>query len=164
MSFQMVLLRHDVQDVRIACFGTMSFQMVLLLLCGFLSRRLVLELCHSRWFYYCKSSLCTVDIVLELCHSRWFYYCQSMQRLPNPVLELCHSRWFYYTRVCIDAVTVVLELCHSRWFYYNQADGIPASVVLEPCHSRWFYYYMTRQLQRLRSWEIRAARRRRLRA
>ena len=142
MSFQMVLLRHDVQDVRIACFGTMSFQMVLLLLCGFLSRRLVLELCHSRWFYYCKSSLCTVDIVLELCHSRWFYYCQSMQRLPNPVLELCHS----------------------RWFYYYQADGIPASVVLEPCHSRWFYYYMTRQLQRLRSWEIRAARRRRLRA
>ena len=102
----------------------------------------VLELCHSRWFYYCKSSLCTVDIVLELCHSRWFYYCQSMQRLPNPVLELCHS----------------------RWFYYYQADGIPASVVLEPCHSRWFYYYMTRQLQRLRSWEIRAARRRRLRA
>ena len=37
-------------------------------------------------------------IVLELCHSRWFYYQQVVRFLHFAVLELCHSRWFYYMR------------------------------------------------------------------
>ena len=36
------------------------------------------------------------NYVLELCHSRWFYYHQLGGSSNRPVLELCHSRWFYY--------------------------------------------------------------------
>ena len=79
-----------------ARFGTMSFQMVLLLF-------MVLVL---------------LSWVLELCHSRWFYYLLHQRSLLIGVLELCHSRWFYYTAVAQHTLTIVLELCHSRWFYY----------------------------------------------
>ena len=34
--------------------------------------------------------------VLELCHSRWFYYFGAVAAWCSAVLELCHSRWFYY--------------------------------------------------------------------
>ena len=34
--------------------------------------------------------------VLELCHSRWFYYERVRVMKKYKVLELCHSRWFYY--------------------------------------------------------------------
>ena len=142
MSFQMVLLLLCCSKLRKLGFGTMSFQMVLLPVCADNGKAAGFGTMSFQMVLLLLCGFLSRRLVLELCHSRWFYYCQSMQRLPNPVLELCHS----------------------RWFYYYQADGIPASVVLEPCHSRWFYYYMTRQLQRLRSWEIRAARRRRLRA
>ena len=36
--------------------------------------RKVLELCHSRWFYYLYPAVDVMQEVLELCHSRWFYY------------------------------------------------------------------------------------------
>ena len=52
----------------------MSFQMVLLHVLSIYCCRCVLELCHSRWFYY-GALRCPVQwYVLELCHSRWFYY------------------------------------------------------------------------------------------
>ena len=57
MSFQMVLLLNAKYTANPLCFGTMSFQMVLLLVDGGQHLRQVLELCHSRWFYYHKSLL-----------------------------------------------------------------------------------------------------------
>ena len=36
--------------------------------------------------------------VLELCHSRWFYYPYCIASFAVLVLELCHSRWFYYLK------------------------------------------------------------------
>ena len=78
------------------CFGTMSFQMVLLLVPCLKQFSRVLELCHSRWFYYRTCSSMPGCFVLELCHSRWFYYCRRWRKHLSCVLELCHSRWFYY--------------------------------------------------------------------
>ena len=52
MSFQMVLLQDRNVRIAEAGFGTMSFQMVLLHIRRELHGREVLELCHSRWFYY----------------------------------------------------------------------------------------------------------------
>ena len=52
MSFQMVLLRHAGKGGAMESFGTMSFQMVLLPLLKAVLKDAVLELCHSRWFYY----------------------------------------------------------------------------------------------------------------
>ena len=57
-------------------------------------------------------------LVLELCHSRWFYYAARMRSSGEEVLELCHSRWFYYDTAPDGRGDAVLELCHSRWFYY----------------------------------------------
>ena len=69
----------------------------------------VLELCHSRWFYYEKRPRLSACSVLELCHSRWFYYNFVGGHGVNFVLELCHSRWFYYTT----------ELLHGRRLFWN---------------------------------------------
>ena len=55
----------------------MSFQMVLLPIVGYRFITAVLELCHSRWFYYFSALFLTAHTVLELCHSRWFYYPQA---------------------------------------------------------------------------------------
>ncbi len=74
MSFQMVLLQTHKGNHYVLSFGTMSFQMVLLPAAPAPCRRVVLELCHSRWFYYNACELCGKKEVLELCHSRWFYY------------------------------------------------------------------------------------------
>ena len=52
MSFQMVLLQSGRPWRRWRRFGTMSFQMVLLHISSILISHRVLELCHSRWFYY----------------------------------------------------------------------------------------------------------------
>ena len=60
-----------------------------------------------------------ISAVLELCHSRWFYYFSASHFSKRLVLELCHSRWFYYEIKTILANDHVLELCHSRWFYYS---------------------------------------------
>ena len=100
----------------------------------------VLELCHSRWFYYSPRPRLAQAAVLELCHSRWFYYQGFAPSLKGNVLELCHSRWFYYYRFVVFKHLRVLELCHSRWFYYNFVGGHGVNFVLELCHSRWFYY------------------------
>ena len=78
----------------------------------------VLELCHSRWFYYRWNFWLPSTGVLELCHSRWFYYIDSIPVMICRVLELCHSRWFYYSLAAQSRAAEVLELCHSRWFYY----------------------------------------------
>ena len=40
-------------------------------------------------------------LVLELCHSRWFYYYEYYPIAIYQVLELCHSRWFYYVSVTL---------------------------------------------------------------
>ena len=79
---------------------------------------IVLELCHSRWFYYTSPALNGCASVLELCHSRWFYYAVDRHGITHYVLELCHSRWFYYRNPRHASRADVLELCHSRWFYY----------------------------------------------
>ena len=55
MSFQMVLLLADDTAQSGARFGTMSFQMVLLQQVVRFLHFAVLELCHSRWFYYMRS-------------------------------------------------------------------------------------------------------------
>ena len=60
--------------------------------------------------------------VLELCHSRWFYYLVSQGKRKQAVLELCHSRWFYYKVCTVLTLLDVLELCHSRCFYYTEND------------------------------------------
>ena len=52
MSFQMVLLHDPELAIVSQRFGTMSFQMVLLRTETFRLSCSVLELCHSRWFYY----------------------------------------------------------------------------------------------------------------
>ncbi len=52
MSFQMVLLHGLLLRLLMRSFGTMSFQMVLLLPTTLNAAPTVLELCHSRWFYY----------------------------------------------------------------------------------------------------------------
>ncbi len=52
MSFQMVLLPTQPSSSMLSSFGTMSFQMVLLLVNLVVAGGQVLELCHSRWFYY----------------------------------------------------------------------------------------------------------------
>ena len=83
---------------------------------------------------------CTSSRVLELCHSRWFYYLWQRDAKKRLVLELCHSRWFYYPSRRSWRYPPVLELCHSRWFYYMQLDAPRRENVLELCHSRWFYY------------------------
>ena len=52
MSFQMVLLHEQRTNHPQRSFGTMSFQMVLLPPPFATRTASVLELCHSRWFYY----------------------------------------------------------------------------------------------------------------
>ena len=81
----------------------MSFQMVLLLAVARHDVAVVLELCHSRWFYYGLRHFRRRMSVLELCHSRWFYYRCSRHGEKETVLELCHSRWFYYYDEAIAA-------------------------------------------------------------
>ena len=100
----------------------------------------VLELCHSRWFYYNVCLRPSTYAVLELCHSRWFYYRHTTMPCSPFVLELCHSRWFYYPFRRLVRPPRVLELCHSRWFYYAIQICPALAAVLELCHSRWFYY------------------------
>ena len=78
MSFQMVLLQNWKRVLPPACFGTMSFQMVLLPQVPADIQARVLELCHSRWFYYQQVVRFLHFAVLELCHSRWFYYMRSL--------------------------------------------------------------------------------------
>ena len=96
MSFQMVLLHIAAVLLCADGFGTMSFQMVLLPQVPADIQARVLELCHSRWFYYAEFLRARIDKVLELCHSRWFYYRNHVGDCQGFVLELCHSRWFYY--------------------------------------------------------------------
>ena len=85
----------------------------------------VLELCHSRWFYYFSLHAAYGAIVLELCHSRWFYYKCCPAVLQPLVLELCHSRWFYYhvffsfrNLVCFGTMSfqmvLLLTMCASK--------------------------------------------------
>ena len=71
------------------------------------------------------------DWVLELCHSRWFYYASSARSRSKAVLELCHSRWFYY--LCVrhrhlfrfwnyvipDGSTTGIRLCHAHPSFWN---------------------------------------------
>ena len=90
----------------------------------------------ARWDYS------PTPIVLELCHSRWFYYYTFAPDSMTCVLELCHSRWFYYTSPALNGCASVLELCHSRWFYYRNPRHASRADVLELCHSRWFYYVL----------------------
>ena len=76
MSFQMVLLREKAAIERLFSFGTMSFQMVLLQFCR-----------RSR----CQFRFGTMSFQMVLLHDgtpTWAPF----------VLELCHSRWFYYLR------------------------------------------------------------------
>ena len=103
---------------------------------------IVLELCHSRWFYYYTFAPDSMTCVLELCHSRWFYYTSPALNGCASVLELCHSRWFYYAVDRHGITHYVLELCHSRWFYYRNPRHASRADVLELCHSRWFYYVL----------------------
>ena len=106
MSFQMVLLLRTCSTPWSGCFGTMSFQMVLLHLSTLRQTVLVLELCHSRWFYYPGGRSHHGGNVLELCHSRWFYYTLYPHKVIQNVLELCHSRWFYYLSRCTNSGTL----------------------------------------------------------
>ena len=98
MSFQMVLLLSRSPSAVFRCFGTMSFQMVLLRpraakgagrRFGTMSFQMVL-------LQFCRRSRCqfrfgTMSFQMVLLHDgtpTWAPF----------VLELCHSRWFYYLR------------------------------------------------------------------
>ena len=99
MSFQMVLLLPVLVKRRWLCFGTMSFQMVLLLrICshcrntsfGTMSFQMVLL--PFRHFSCAPSRFGTMSFQMVLLLPTSGYVCSS-------VLELCHSRWFYYLPV-----------------------------------------------------------------
>ena len=121
MSFQMVLLPLCDFRAAILRFGTMSFQMVLLL-----QKRTTDD--EKRFWNYVipdGSTTCAFGFppcasVLELCHSRWFYYRQHRRQHHQEVLELCHSRWFYYHPSPRSAIrqgfgTMSFQMVLLRW-------------------------------------------------
>ena len=74
MSFQMVLLRAESGDARWLRFGTMSFQMVLLQIVDSGANVLRFGTMSFQMVLLPSSPFPALPVVLELCHSRWFYY------------------------------------------------------------------------------------------
>ena len=97
LSFQMVLLLPVVEEDRQLGFGTLSFQMVLLLHYGcndaagcFGTLSFQMVLLPKLYSWITTSSFGTLSFQMVLLPCLSPLCCV-------PVLEPCHSRWFYYT-------------------------------------------------------------------